>query len=230
MSPFPEEDKQAYPEIFTLPKGCYEVDLEKPLGIIFEEIDVGKGLFVQDLVAGGNAERSGMVKVGDNLVAITAVKIVGAKFERRLIPCRGFDFDTMVGAIESNNPKWGCDSVVLMLERPDEADSAKVDEFLEFWEPPFDSPCEFMHRVSCRESCACIVLEISRRSHLTRHRETATMKSPKLVLLSNTKIATPKKQKKGTVSVKYPSSMFIMVTNAHPGSKPSIFSLDGSFK
>jgi hypothetical protein len=142
MSPFPEEDKKAYPEIFSLPKGCYEVDLDKPLGIIFEELEIGKGLFVQELVEGGNAERSGKVKVGDNLVAITAVKIVGAKYERRLIPCRKFDFDTMVGAIKSNDQKWGCDGVVLLVERPDEADPAKVDKFLEFFEPPFDNPCE----------------------------------------------------------------------------------------
>ena len=38
MSPFPEEDKAAFPEIFSLPKGLYEVTLESPLGIVFEEI------------------------------------------------------------------------------------------------------------------------------------------------------------------------------------------------
>lgn len=140
MSPFPDEDKAAYPELFSLPKGCYEVDLMKPLGIIFEEIEIGKGLYVQDLVEGGNAELSGQVKIGDRLVAITAVKVVGAKFERRMIPCRGFDFDTMVGAIESNDPKWGCESVVMFLERPEEADSAEVDKFLDFFTPPFDNP------------------------------------------------------------------------------------------
>ncbi|CAB9510480.1 expressed unknown protein [Seminavis robusta] len=139
MSPFPEEDQAAFPEIFSLPKGVYEVDLDRPLGIVFEEIEVGKGLYVQELVEGGNAERNGNVKVGDNLVGITAVKIVGAKYERRMIPCRGFDFDTMVGAVSSNDPKWGCDGVVILLERPDEADRAKVDDFLAFFEPPFDT-------------------------------------------------------------------------------------------
>ena len=83
MSPFPDEDKAAYPEIFTLPTGCYEVDLDKPLGIIFEEIEAGKGVFVQDLVEGGLAERQGKIQVGDVLVGITAVKVVGAKWERR---------------------------------------------------------------------------------------------------------------------------------------------------
>jgi hypothetical protein len=28
----------------------------------------------------------------------------------------------------------------MMFERPDEADSKQVDEFLEFFEPPFDNP------------------------------------------------------------------------------------------
>ena len=140
LKPFSDEDRQAFPEVFNLPKGVYEISLQKPLGIVFEEIEAGKGLYVQDLVEGGNAEQSGEVKIGDNLVAMTAVKIVGAKYERRLIPARGFDFDTMVGAIESNIPKWGCDDVVLLLERPDEADTAEVDKFLAFFEPPFDNP------------------------------------------------------------------------------------------
>lgn len=135
MSPFPEEDQAAFPEVFNLPKGTYELDLAKPLGIVFEEIEIGKGLYVQELVEGGNADLSGKVQVGDNLVAISAVKIVGAKYERRLIPCRGFDFDTMVGAIGSNDPKWGCSGVILLLERPEECNPAEVDKFLEFFEP-----------------------------------------------------------------------------------------------
>jgi hypothetical protein len=140
MSPFPQEDRALYPEVFTLPQGVYEVGLAKPLGIIFEEIDVGKGVHVQDLVEGGNAERQGVIQKGDVLVGITATKIVGAKWERRLIPARKFDFDTVVGAIMSNEPKWGCDNVILMFERPGEADSQKTNTFLEFFEPPFDNP------------------------------------------------------------------------------------------
>lgn len=141
MSVFPDEDRQAFPELFNLPVGVYEVQLSKPLGIVFEELDADtKGLYVKELVPGGSAEQDGIVKVGDHLVAITAVKIVGAKYERRLIPCRGFDFDTMVGAVESNDPKWSCDTVILMVERPDEADPQAVDAFLEFFTPPFDNP------------------------------------------------------------------------------------------
>lgn len=114
--------------------------MTKPLGIIFEEIEAGKGVFVQELVEGGLAERQGRVQPGDVLVGVTAVKIVGAKWERRLIPARTFDFDTVVGAIGSNEAKWGCNDVILMFERPGEADSAAVDTFLEFFEPPFDNP------------------------------------------------------------------------------------------
>jgi PDZ domain len=141
MKVFPEEDRLAFPETFQLPKGVYEIVLKKPLGIVFEEFEDGSGgLFVQDLVPGGNAERTGQVQVGDVLVGMTAVKVVGAKYERRLIPARKFDFDTMVGAIGSNDERFSCTNVILMLERPREADSAAVDTFMEFFEPPFDNP------------------------------------------------------------------------------------------
>lgn len=136
MKPFTQEDREAFPEIFNIPKGVYEVSLTKPLGIVFEEIEIGKGVVVQDLMEDGLAARQGKIQPGDVLVGITAVKIVGAKWERRLIPSRRFDFDTVVGAIGSNEPKWGCNDVVLMFERPGEADKAEVDTFMDFFEPP----------------------------------------------------------------------------------------------
>ena len=136
MKVFPQEDREAYPEVFNLPKGVYEVSLPKPLGIVFEEIESGRGLYVKELVEGGYAAQSGLIQPGDVLVGMTAVKIVGAKYERRIIPARKFDFDTMVGAVTSNDPKWGCNDVVLMLERPDECDRKKVDDFMDFFEPP----------------------------------------------------------------------------------------------
>jgi hypothetical protein len=140
MKPFAPEDREAFPEIFNIPEGVYEVSLTKPLGIIFEEIEIGKGVFVQDLLEGGLAERQGKIKEGDVLVGITAIKVVGAKWERRLLPARTFDFDTVVGAIGSNEAKWGCSDVILMFERPGEADSAAVDTFLDLFEPPFANP------------------------------------------------------------------------------------------
>jgi hypothetical protein len=139
MRPFTQEDREAYPEVFTIPKGVYEVSLTRPLGIIFEEIDIGKGVYVQDLIEDGLAARQGKIQVGDILLGVTAVKIVGAKWERRMIPARKFDFDTTVGAIGSNEAKWGCDDVVLMFERPGEANQDEVNEFFAFLEPPFDN-------------------------------------------------------------------------------------------
>jgi hypothetical protein len=140
MKPFAPEDRAAFPEICNIPEGVYEVSLTKPLGIIFEEVEVGKGVFVQDMVDGGLAERQGKIKEGDMLIGITAVKVAGARWERRMIPARKFDFDTVVGAIGSNEAKWGCSDVILMFERPGEADSAAVDTFLDLFEPPFANP------------------------------------------------------------------------------------------
>ena len=54
-----------------------------------------------------------------------------------MIPARRFDFDTTVGAIGSNEPKWSCNDVVLMFERPEECEREEVDAFMEFFEPPF---------------------------------------------------------------------------------------------
>mmetsp|Transcript_2726 Transcript_2726/g.5086 ORF Transcript_2726/g.5086 Transcript_2726/m.5086 type:complete len:253 (-) Transcript_2726:181-939(-) len=140
MSPFPQQDRDMYPEIFTFPKGVYEISMVKPLGIIFEEIQVGKGVYVVDLVEGGNAERMGTIQRGDVLVGITAVKVIGAKWERRLIPAKDLSFDTVVGAIGSNDEKWSCEDVVLWFMRPEEVeDVSKVDDFLMFFNPPGDS-------------------------------------------------------------------------------------------
>jgi PDZ domain len=140
MSVFPEEDRLAYPEVFAYPPGVYEVKLNKPLGIVFEEIEQRSGVYVKSLVDGGNAAKNGIIQSGDVLIGITAVKVVGAKYERRLIPARKFDFDTMVGAISSNDARYGCDDVILAFERPGVAVSEDVDTFMAFFEPPFDNP------------------------------------------------------------------------------------------
>lgn len=145
IKPFPEEDQKDFPEIFNIPKGVYEISLRKPLGIVFEEIEVGKGVYVTDLVEGGNADNEkdadgqSIIQPGDILIGITAIKVIGAKWERRMIPAVNFDFDTVVGAIGSNEAKWGCDDVVLQFKRPSEANDEDVNSFLEFFEPPGDS-------------------------------------------------------------------------------------------
>jgi hypothetical protein len=189
MKPFTDEDKADFPEVFNLPKGVYEVSMTKPLGIIFEEIETGSGVFVQDLVEDGLADIQGMIAPDDILIGITAIKVVGgkeydlensilvrtpifcrkipfslnrishcyfpisilAKWERRMIPARKFDFDTTVGAIGSNEPKWSCNDVVLMFERPGQCVREEVDAFLEFFEPPFGK----FSAVICIAAMAC---------------------------------------------------------------------------
>lgn len=140
MEPFPDEDRELYPAMFKLPKGVYEVSLRRPCGILFEEIEVNRGVYVQDLVEGGAAARQGVIQPGDVLIGLTAIQISGAKWERRMIPAKKFGFDLVVSAIGSNEPKWGCDDVILMVERPEEIDREEVDSFLEFFEPPTDTP------------------------------------------------------------------------------------------
>jgi len=140
MKPFPSEDRELYPEMFRIPTGVYEVRMARPLGIVFEELEAGGGgVYVTDLVEGGYAEAKGIIKPGDKLIGVTAVKVVGAKWERRLLPCTTWNFDTVVDAIGSNDSKWGCSDVVLLFERPGEANEEEVKKHLEFFEPPFDS-------------------------------------------------------------------------------------------
>ena len=61
---------------------------------------------VDYLVEGGNAERSGAIKPGDVLLATTACMGRDGTFERKVIPSRYLDFDTIMSAIGSNEPKF----------------------------------------------------------------------------------------------------------------------------
>jgi len=122
-SEYPEVDRQTYPALFRLPDECYEVVLDKPLGIAFEENDGGgrNGVVVDYLVEGGNAEASGAIKPGDILLATTACVGRDGTFERRLIPSRWLDFDTIMAAIGTNEAKFSKDrsnDVILQFMRP----------------------------------------------------------------------------------------------------------------
>ena len=67
-----------------LPDNVYEVAIERPLGIQFEEDgpNPGKnGVSVMDVVDGSNAAKTGKVQIGDKLVGVTAVQFVGAKYD-----------------------------------------------------------------------------------------------------------------------------------------------------
>ena len=134
MSPFPAEDREAYPEMFALPKGVREVSLPKPLGIAFEERwspacalhylpgplpatpptasvtccrrEPGRGVVVDYLVDGGNADESGEIQPGDWLILVTAIKVFGPRWERKLLPAIDMPFDVVMGAIASNEPRY----------------------------------------------------------------------------------------------------------------------------
>ena len=69
----------------------------------------------------GNAAASGVIKPGDVLLATTAAMGRDGKFERKLIPSRYLDFDTIMDAIGSNAPKFNKqrkNDVILQLARP----------------------------------------------------------------------------------------------------------------
>ena len=61
------------------------VKLAKPMGIIFEENDsaVG-GIFVQSLKEGGVAAQNGVLKSGDQLVAVGTKAVCGMEFDDAL--------------------------------------------------------------------------------------------------------------------------------------------------
>jgi len=139
MSPFPDEDRETYPEMFQLPTGVIEVTLPRPLGIAFEEVDAGQGgVLVTELVEGGNAAADGSIHPGDILVAVTACKQFGPRSERKLLPARELDFDTIMGAIGSNEPRYRARDVVLHFMRPSKANEERVKEFYEFFQIPYD--------------------------------------------------------------------------------------------
>jgi len=149
---YPEIDRQTYPSLFKLPDDCYEVILDKPLGIAFESMDDG-GVVVDYLVEGSNAEACGAIKPGDMLLAVTAALPIDTKFERKLIPSRYLDFDTIMAAIKSNAPRYHKkrkDDVILQFMRPgapyeDDGDPFEggnrgVTSYLKSLEFPPDSP------------------------------------------------------------------------------------------
>ena len=107
----------------SLPEGIYEVTLCKPLGIQFEEDGpiIGKsGVTAIGVLDGGNAAKDGTVQPGDKLVGVTAVKFIGAKWERQMFDTRKWDFDTVVDAIGSNDEKFNIYDVILQFQRATE--------------------------------------------------------------------------------------------------------------
>ncbi|EKX44587.1 hypothetical protein GUITHDRAFT_152906 [Guillardia theta CCMP2712] len=112
------------------------VTLKTPLGIVFEEIEAGqpKGLFVKEILSGGNADRNGQILVGDKLVATSAVildsttkPIIGiggaanTNWKRTMIPCGSMDFENVMAAIKSNSGRYGYDDVRITVRRTDQS-------------------------------------------------------------------------------------------------------------
>ena len=66
-------------------KNYIAVDLEKPMGIVFEENDSDcGGIFVQSLKEDGIAQKHGVLKEGDQLVAVNKEKVSGLPFDDAL--------------------------------------------------------------------------------------------------------------------------------------------------
>lgn len=116
---------------YVLPEGARRLRMEKPLGIVFEEVADDKGAVVVQVGPGSNAERAG-VKVGERLVAVSATTLRAGKegeyaktghggrpfdnFEIVMYPCKNDDFRSILKAFASNNERWGINHVSIVLE------------------------------------------------------------------------------------------------------------------
>lgn len=61
------------------------VELSKPMGIVFEENDSDfGGIFVQSLKEGGAAAVNGVLREGDQLIAVNSGKVAGLPFDDAL--------------------------------------------------------------------------------------------------------------------------------------------------
>jgi len=90
-----------------------------------------KEVFVEALVKGGNAEATNKIRVGDVISKCSATVLKSGKegqyesegygqrpytnWETIEFDCHNQDFDTVMSAIDSNNPRWGINTVTLVL-------------------------------------------------------------------------------------------------------------------
>lgn len=109
------------------------VTLRKPVGVVFAQNKTGP-VFVEELTAGGNADKSGLVQVGDVLSQCSAVVLKAGKegqYEREgygqrpydnwetiMFDCENQEFKTVMSALKSNNERWGFMNVTLVFRRP----------------------------------------------------------------------------------------------------------------
>ncbi|KAG2423727.1 hypothetical protein HXX76_015116 [Chlamydomonas incerta] len=111
-----------------------KVTIRKPLGLVFEQARDGGPIFVAEVTAGGNADKTGAVAVGDILSRCSAVVLKAGKegryenegygerpydnWEVIDYDCEGKEFKTVMTALRSNNERWGKMDVTLQLRKP----------------------------------------------------------------------------------------------------------------
>jgi len=95
-----------------VPPGCarYAVELKKPLGMFLAQ-DKNGNIFVEELVKDGAAEKSGLIGVGDRLIAVSAIVFnstmdyggvsVKKGEEQIRFATRGESFDVVMAAIST---------------------------------------------------------------------------------------------------------------------------------
>ena len=108
--------------------------IRQPLGIVLAEDAKNGRIVVEEVVSGGNAARDGRVAVGDVLTGCQAVTLKEAKmsgsfekegygarpydnWERIWVDAVGLQYETVMSALSSNNPRWGISSIELELEQ-----------------------------------------------------------------------------------------------------------------
>ncbi|EFN59382.1 hypothetical protein CHLNCDRAFT_137860 [Chlorella variabilis] len=113
-----------------------KLTLRKPLGLVLAEREQPGGaaqVFVEEIVAGGNAAKDGQVQVGDVLTRCSAVLLKAGKegefqreghgqrpydnFEQVWFDCSGKKFDTVMAALGSNSERWGIFNIQLEFQR-----------------------------------------------------------------------------------------------------------------
>lgn len=108
--------------------------LRKPVGVVFTQKPTGGPVYVDEVTPGGNADKSGAVKVGDVLTKCSAVVLKAGKdgqyetegygqrpydnWETVMFDCEGQDFKTVMSALKSNNERWGIKDVTLVFRKP----------------------------------------------------------------------------------------------------------------
>ncbi|KAK9842698.1 hypothetical protein WJX74_000829 [Apatococcus lobatus] len=126
----PDESSQADQD--STRQQFIRVKLRKPMGMVLSEKS-NNVVFVEEISAGGNADKSGKVQVGDVISKCSAYVLKSGKdgdYEREgygkrpytnwepiMFDCTGQDFKTVMSAISSNNDRWGIFDVTLELRR-----------------------------------------------------------------------------------------------------------------